>query len=52
VPVFPLISIGLCLLLMTGLTVLTWIRFIVWLGLGLAIYFAYSRRRSEFARRP
>ena len=48
-PWFPLISVALCLVLMTGLTLITWIRFVVWLVLGLAIYFGYSRRRSEFA---
>jgi APA family basic amino acid/polyamine antiporter len=35
---------------MTGLTVITWIRFVVWLGIGLLIYFFYSRHHSEFAR--
>jgi APA family basic amino acid/polyamine antiporter len=50
VPLFPLISVVLCLGLMTGLTVITWIRFVGWLAVGLAIYFAYSRRRSEFAQ--
>ena len=50
VPWFPLISIILCGGLMTGLTVITWVRFIVWLALGLAIYFFYSRHRSEFAK--
>jgi APA family basic amino acid/polyamine antiporter len=34
---------------MAGLTVITWIRFVVWLALGLVIYFGYSRSRSEFA---
>jgi APA family basic amino acid/polyamine antiporter len=34
---------------MTGLTVITWVRFIIWLALGLFIYVVYSRRRSEFA---
>jgi len=51
VPWFPLISIVLCGGLMTGLTVITWLRFIVWLVLGLMIYFFYSRHRSEFARK-
>jgi APA family basic amino acid/polyamine antiporter len=51
VPWFPLISIVLCGGLMTGLTVITWLRFVVWLVIGLAIYFAYSRRGSEFAKR-
>ncbi len=50
VPIFPLMSVILCGGLMTGLTVMTWIRFFVWLGLGLVIYFVYSRRRSEFAK--
>ncbi|HSS98918.1 MAG TPA: amino acid permease [Terriglobales bacterium] len=51
VPLFPLISVVLCGGLMTGLTVITWIRFFVWLVLGLLIYFFYSRRHSEFARK-
>ena len=36
VPLFPLISIVLCTGLMTGLTVITWIRFVVWMAVGLA----------------
>ncbi len=51
VPWFPLISIILCGGLMTGLTVITWGRFIGWLVLGLLIYYFYSRHRSEFARK-
>src|SRR6267143_113274 len=50
VPWFPLISVALCGGLMTGLTVITWLRFFIWLALGLAIYVFYSRRHSEFAR--
>jgi len=49
VPLFPIISIVLCGGLMTGLTVLTWIRFFVWLGLGMIVYWSYSRKHSEFA---
>jgi APA family basic amino acid/polyamine antiporter len=51
VPWFPLISIILCGGLMTGLTVITWLRFIIWLVLGLLIYVFYSRHRSEFAKK-
>jgi basic amino acid/polyamine antiporter, APA family len=51
VPWFPLISIILCGGLMTGLTVITWGRFVGWLVIGLLIYIFYSRRRSEFAKR-
>jgi APA family basic amino acid/polyamine antiporter len=52
VPFFPLISIVLCGGLMTGLTVITWIRFVVWLALGLLVYVFYSRKHSEFAPSP
>ena len=46
--VTPVLSIIFCILLMTGLSVITWLRFFVWLVIGLVIYFLYSRRRSEF----
>jgi len=49
-PVFPVLSIIFCILLMMGLEVLTWMAFFVWLFIGLIIYFVYSRHRSEFAR--
>ena len=49
VPWFPIISVVFCGGLMTGLTVITWLRFVSWLAIGLVIYFLYSRRRSEFA---
>jgi APA family basic amino acid/polyamine antiporter len=51
VPWFPLISIFLCGGLMTGLTVITWLRFVIWLALGLVIYIFYSRHRSEFCKK-
>jgi basic amino acid/polyamine antiporter, APA family len=50
VPFFPLISVVLCGGLMTGLTVITWLRFFIWLAIGLCIYFLYSQRHSEFAK--
>jgi basic amino acid/polyamine antiporter, APA family len=49
VPLFPIISVILCVALMAGLLVVTWMRFFLWLALGLIIYFFYSRKRSEFA---
>ncbi len=52
VPVFPLISVILCAGLMTGLTVVTWLRFFIWLAIGMVVYFGYSRKNSEFARPP
>jgi APA family basic amino acid/polyamine antiporter len=49
VPLLPIVSIACCLVLMMGLPLLTWIRFFVWLIIGLFIYFLYSKRRSELA---
>ena len=45
----PVLSVAFCVLLMSGLPILTWLRFFAWLALGLLIYFFYSRHRSEFA---
>ena len=51
VPLFPLISVVLCGGLMTGLTVITWLRFFIWLAIGLVIYFTYGYSRSSLGRR-
>jgi APA family basic amino acid/polyamine antiporter len=48
-PVFPVLSIIFCIVLMMGLEVMTWMAFFAWLLAGLLIYFFYSRHRSEFA---
>jgi len=37
-------------MLMLSLPVLTWIRFFVWLVIGLVIYFLYSVRHSKLRR--
>jgi APA family basic amino acid/polyamine antiporter len=50
-PVFPVLSIIFCIVLMMGLEVLTWAAFFIWLLIGLVIYFTYSRHRSEFGPR-
>jgi APA family basic amino acid/polyamine antiporter len=47
VPWFPILGVILCIALMLSLPVLTWIRFFVWLAIGLVIYFAYSVRHSR-----
>ncbi len=49
-PVIPVLSTLFCLLLMAGLPAITWIRFFVWLLVGLVVYYFYSRKRSEFYR--
>ena len=46
-PLFPIIGAGLCVYLMLDLPIDTWIRFLVWLAIGLAIYFLYGRRHSR-----
>ncbi|OLR90422.1 amino acid permease [Actinokineospora bangkokensis] len=50
VPVVPVLAIIACLWLMLNLTVLTWLRFAVWMVLGVVVYFAYSRRHSILAK--
>ncbi len=46
VPVVPLIGAALCVFLMTYLDSTTWIRFGIWLALGLVVYAFYGRRHS------
>jgi basic amino acid/polyamine antiporter, APA family len=51
VPAVPLLAIGFCVFLMVNLQRTTWIAFAIWLVIGLAIYFGYSRHRAAIARR-
>jgi len=46
VPVVPLFTILSCFYLMSALPIVTWIRFIIWLLVGLVIYFMYGRHHS------
>ena len=50
VPVVPILGIATCLALMAFLPMDTWIRLFVWLVIGLAIYFGYSRKHSVLQR--
>ncbi|MCD9123942.1 MULTISPECIES: amino acid permease [Cupriavidus] len=50
VPVVPLLSVGFCLFLMAHLQPFTWIAFLLWLALGLVIYFGYARRNAVLHR--
>ena len=52
VPFLPIASVMCCLILMASLPVETWLRFVVWLVIGLTIYLLYSRHHSEFGRAP
>jgi APA family basic amino acid/polyamine antiporter len=51
VPLLPIVSAVFCVGLMTNLALETWLRFLVWLVLGLAIYFSYGRSHSRLAQR-
>lgn len=37
-----------CLFLISGLPSATWLRLIIWMAIGLVVYFAYSYRHSRF----
>jgi len=50
VPAVPVAAIVCCLVLMASLPIETWLRFFIWLVLGLVIYIGYSRFHSEFAK--
>jgi APA family basic amino acid/polyamine antiporter len=52
VPVLPILSILACLWLMLNLTILTWLRFVVWMVAGVLIYLIYSRRNSVLGKLP
>jgi APA family basic amino acid/polyamine antiporter len=47
VPVVPILGVVSCLYLMHGLPWITWIRFGVWLLVGMVVYFFYGFRRSR-----
>ncbi|WP_020691819.1 APC family permease [Aeromicrobium massiliense] len=50
VPVVPVLSALACVALMTNLAVETWLRFLVWLVVGLAIYLFYGRHHTRLAK--
>jgi APA family basic amino acid/polyamine antiporter len=47
VPVLPIIAAVVCFYLMLNLTAETWLRFVIWLVLGILIYVFYSRHHSR-----
>jgi APA family basic amino acid/polyamine antiporter len=49
VPWLPGISVVFCLVLMMSLPLETWVRFVVWLVIGLAIYKLYGSKHSQLA---
>ena len=50
VPLVPLLGIVVCLGMMAGLPLDTWLRLVVWLGLGPVIYFLFGAHHSALRR--
>ncbi|MGW0039070.1 amino acid permease [Gordonia sp. NPDC003376] len=50
-PIIPVLAIAACLWLMLNLTALTWLRFVIWMIIGVAVYFLYGMRHSMVGRR-
>jgi APA family basic amino acid/polyamine antiporter len=51
VPLVPALSVLACLFLMLNLGTHTWIRFLVWMAIGLVVYALYGSRRSRLSSR-
>jgi len=51
VPLVPILGVVVCLSMMGFLDLLTWIRLVVWLGIGFVIYFGYGRSHSHLRPR-
>jgi amino acid transporter len=49
--VFPVLGVVSCLYLMLSLSAVTWVRFLVWLDIGMMIYWFYGRTHSPLADR-
>ncbi|MEO8169209.1 MAG: amino acid permease, partial [bacterium] len=47
VPLVPILGIAMCIYLMAGLPWVTWVRFGVWLLIGLVLYFTYGFWKSK-----
>jgi len=50
-PLVPLLGILCCIVLMLSLPAANWYRLVIWLGIGLVIYFSYSRHHSVMRKR-
>lgn len=50
VPLVPVLGILICVAQMFSLPSITWLNLTIWLALGFAVYFGYSRKHSRLAR--
>ena len=51
VPVVPILGILVCFAMMTFLPGDTWLRLLIWLAIGLVIYFTYGKKNSVLRKR-
>jgi basic amino acid/polyamine antiporter, APA family len=51
VPFIPILSAVVSLALMLGLPFDTWMRLVIWMAIGLVLYFAYGYKHSELRKR-
>lgn len=51
VPLIPILGVATCLFMMVFLPSDTWIRLVVWMVIGIAIYFLYSQHRSVLRKK-
>jgi len=49
VPLIPILGMAFCGWLMLSLPMATWIAFVIWMSLGLVLYFTYSQSHSTLA---
>ncbi len=52
VPLVPVLSVLACVYLMLNLPVETWLRFLIWMAIGVALYFVYGMRHSRVDDHP
>ncbi|MCY0956402.1 amino acid permease [Streptomyces sp. H27-H5] len=50
VPFVPIVSIAASVWLMLNLPAETWLRFVVWMLIGIAVYYLYGRKHSRLGR--
>lgn len=51
VPLVPILAVLACLWLMLNPSVETWLRFVIWMVIGVVVYAFYGRTHSRMAQR-
>ena len=52
VPAVPVLAVLCAVYLMLNLPAATWIRFVIWMAIGLVVYFAYGASHSRLVTDP